>query len=299
MTKGKANHIAVLSDCYSTVRRMSRPPSPKESRSAQSAPHESAEHAFERIYRDAAWGKNARGVGTSGSGSTLQMTLHYRLFLQRFLKENQICSVVDAGCGDWEFSQSIDWTGIDYKGFDVVESVISHNRKTFATANIRFIVGNIVELELPPAALLISKHVLQHLPNSDVQKFLGQLKKFRHVLLTNGVNPKTLSAANSDIVVGGGRRIDLTKPPFHLEGLKVLTYWDGIHMNQVLHIYHPVLTRTEARECLASRGYENVGDLERNDKGLWMGLAQKKRRVVHVAVDARGNIYFRNSDENA
>jgi len=56
---------------------------------------------------------------------------------------------------------------------------------------------------------------------------------------------------------------------------------------------------TEARECLASRGYENVGDLERNDKGLWMGLAQKKRRVAHVAVDARGNIYFRNSDENA
>ena len=35
---------------------------------------------------------------------------------QQFLKDNAIRSVVDAGCGDWEFSQAIDWTGIDYKG---------------------------------------------------------------------------------------------------------------------------------------------------------------------------------------
>jgi SAM-dependent methyltransferase len=257
----------------------------------------SSSDTFEQIYSGSVWGKNSRGVGTSGSGSTLESTLLYRTFLQQFLKDNEIRSVVDAGCGDWEFSRSIDWTGIDYKGFDIVEPVISRNREAFAKPGIQFFAGSIVELELPTADLLLSKHVLQHVPNSDVQRFLGQREKFRHVLLTNAVNSETLSATNGDITVGAGRALDLTKPPFQLQGTKVLTYWDGIHMSQVFHIHHRVLTEAEAKERLAERGYRNAGDFKRNDNGLWMGPAQKGERFVDVAVDVRGNVYFR--DPNA
>jgi len=45
--------------------------------------------------------------------------------LQQFLKDNKIRSVVDAGCGDWGLSQALDWGGIDYKGYDIVEAVIA------------------------------------------------------------------------------------------------------------------------------------------------------------------------------
>src|SRR5262245_61973989 len=92
---------------------------------------------FEAIYRQGFWGTGMAGLGTSGPGSRLGLTQPYRLFLQHALKVNQIRSVVDAGCGDWEFSQTIDWSGIDYKGFDVVEFVIAHDRENHARPNIQ------------------------------------------------------------------------------------------------------------------------------------------------------------------
>jgi len=120
--------------------------------------------------------------------------------------------------GDWEFSQALDWSGIDYKGFDVVESAIAKARK-FAKPNIAFFVGNVVELDLPPADLLLCKHMLQHLPTRDVQTFLKQLKN-------------TARAADQQRQCGDDVReeqryrrrrvpsLDPTTPPFNLYGAK-------------------------------------------------------------------------------
>ena len=83
--------------------------------------------AFSHIYEHAIWGKNKEGVASSGGGSTLERTQEYRKLLQIFLHEKNIKTVVDAGCGDWEFSAHIDWTGIEYKGYDAVQSVIQKN----------------------------------------------------------------------------------------------------------------------------------------------------------------------------
>lgn len=191
---------------------------------------------FDDIYRHAKWGSNTAGVGNSGTGSTLPATLLYRTFLQQFLKDNAIHSVVDAGCGDWEFSQAINWTGIDYRGFDIVEAVVAQNTKKYAKPNIHFFAANIIDQDLPAADLLISKHVLQHLPNRDVAKFLTKLSKYKHVLLINGVSRDTMSGSNADIAAGEYRELDVTRPPFNVPGVKVLTYWDGFHMQQVIYI---------------------------------------------------------------
>ncbi len=194
------------------------------------------QEAFEGVYKDAVWGTNLGDAGTSGTGSTLESTALYRTFLASFMKNNDIHSVVDAGCGDWEFSQTIDWSGVDYKGYDIVAALVERNKKTFEKPNIQFFAANIVETDLPPADLLISKHVLQHLPTADVQKFLKQLPKYKHVLLINGVETDTLSAQSADVRPGSYRKLDLTLPPFSLNGLKVLTYLDGHDMSQVIHI---------------------------------------------------------------
>ncbi|MCW5805121.1 MAG: class I SAM-dependent methyltransferase [Deltaproteobacteria bacterium] len=191
---------------------------------------------FASIYEDRTWGANGDGRGTSGTGSTLGATVVYRAYLQQFMAEHGIKSVVDAGCGDWEFSSALDWTGIDYRGFDIVPAIVARNTERHGKANIHFRVGNIITDDLPPADLLISKDVLQHLPNKDVVAFLGkQLPKYKHVLLTNGVDAHSLSGANGDIAIGDYRPIDLTLPPYSLAALKVLTYWDGKHMHQVVH----------------------------------------------------------------
>jgi 2-polyprenyl-3-methyl-5-hydroxy-6-metoxy-1,4-benzoquinol methylase len=194
------------------------------------------QRVFEDIYRNATWGKNANDAGYSGVGSLLRATLLYRTFLTEFMKEADIHSVVDAGCGDWEFSQTIDWTGIDYQGFDIAASVIERDEAKFTKPNVHFKVGNIVDDDLPPADLLICKHVLQHLPTASVEKFLTQLPKYKHVLLINGVNVGSLSAKNHDIAAGEYRPLDVTAPPFSLRGAKLLTYWDGANMQQVVYI---------------------------------------------------------------
>lgn len=196
----------------------------------------STEQVFSGIYEKATWGTNTDGKGNSGTGSTIDSTIVYTTYLQKFMKEHGIKSVVDAGCGDWEFSSAIDWTGIHYKGYDIVPSVIANDTKKYGKPTIEFFVGNILDPSLPAADLLVSKDVLQHLPNADVKAFLAQLPKYKHVLLTNGTDWRTLTAENTDIALGDYRPLDLTRPPFDVGGKKVLTYDDGKHTHQMLHV---------------------------------------------------------------
>lgn len=191
---------------------------------------------FRDIYKNKVWGVNERGEGHSGSGSKLETTVVYRAFLQDYLAKNNIRSVVDAGCGDWECSRAIDWTGIDYRGYDIVEDVIQKNRKRYGADNIQFFVADIIRDPLPPADLLICKHVLQHLPNEEILAFLVTLPRYKKILLINSVDPRSLSAPNDDIRIGAYRPLDLTRQPFNLSGMLVLTYWDGNHMHQVLAV---------------------------------------------------------------
>ena len=186
---------------------------------------------FNRIYSEGVWGRGVAGTGTSGSGSTLEITRDYRAYLQGFIKTHRVTSVVDAGCGDWSFSRTIDWAEASYLGVDIASDVIDADRKKHERGKIRFRVGDITE-ELPAADLLISKDVLQHLSNELVQKFIrNNLKKgkYKWVLLTNDRG----SSGNGDTVPGGYRAIDLAAPPFDVKGLVDLPITYGKEVTKV------------------------------------------------------------------
>lgn len=189
---------------------------------------------FTYIYDHAVWGKNDQGIGFSGGGSYLYNVKEYLELLSKFMKVNSIKSVLDAGCGDWEFSKYVNWDGIEYFGYDVVASVIKKNNDCFSKENIHFIHANFLNVELPKADLFLCKHVFQHIPNIDIVNFLPQLKKFRYCLITNEVNQDTFSSNNDDIEIGGYRKIDLCTPPFNLAGIKILNYRIGTAVHQVI-----------------------------------------------------------------
>jgi len=200
------------------------------------------EDVFSDIYNRGEWGVDESGQGTSGDGSTAENTKLYRFFLQDFLNAKQIKTVVDFGCGDWEFSQLIDWTDINYIGIDVVKSVIDQNQARFGSDNISFIHADALSLDLPPADLLLCKDVLQHLPFSMIHEFLVQTPKFKHCLITNCVDAHSLTCNNINIPEGHYRMLDLTKRPFHVSGLKLFTYLNpgkDLTAKQVLYIYNP------------------------------------------------------------
>lgn len=194
------------------------------------------EKIFTRIYERATWGKNEKGVGFSGGGSLLKNAEPYIDFLEDFIKINGIRTVVDAGCGDWEFSKYVDWSEVQYIGYDIVASVIENNRKSYIAPNIQFVHANFLEVELPSADLLVCKHVLQHLSVKDIRKMVKQLPKFKYCLITNQVEKETLSSDNLDIYSGGSRKLDLSKPPYSLQGENVFHYDDTCGTHQVFLI---------------------------------------------------------------
>ena len=173
-------------------------------------------NTFNRIYAEGTWGRDVAGKGTSGTGSTLEITREYRAYLEDFIKTHKITSVVDAGCGDWTFSSAIDWGGASYLGVDIASDVIATVRARHEKGNITFQVGDITD-DLPAADLLISKDVLQHLSNTLVHDFIRnnlRTGKYKWVILTNDRGTK-----NSDVESGGYRAIDLSAPPFDVRGL--------------------------------------------------------------------------------
>ena len=192
---------------------------------------DATENVFTHIYHNKLWGENP-----SGEGALPEYTKIYRYFLQNFLKDYQIQTVVEIGCGDWRFSRLMDWTGIQYKGYDVFKELVDKNQAQFSTPTIQFIHGNAMRIDLPTADLLLCKDVLQHLPNEEIDALITQLKKFKHCLIVNDVDSDTLTARNENIPIGWLRHLDLTKPSFNLKGQKILTFVCGGVTKQVLYI---------------------------------------------------------------
>jgi SAM-dependent methyltransferase len=173
---------------------------------------------FNRIYTDSAWKTG------SGPGSTEEDTRPYREFLQAFLRDHAITSVADLGCGDWQFSKLMDWSGIDYTGMDVSTVALDIARKNSGGAH-RFIHLNGASDDLPKADLLLAKDVLQHLSIQDIQGVLSRLNGYKFALLTNGYPPRQSRMVNSNIQPGErSRPLDFTAPPFNLKGRIVFRY---------------------------------------------------------------------------
>lgn len=164
---------------------------------------------FVNIYK-----KNKWKYG-SGEGSLVMHTRGYVAFLENFLQEHQVQSVVDMGCGDWQFSQNVRWGSARYHGFDVVPAVIEENTRTFSSDTVDFQLYSGNPKELPAADLLIVKDVLQHLPNRAIFQFLSVLDRFKYTLITNCVNPRGRTR-NRNVWAGGFRYLDLRLPPFNL-----------------------------------------------------------------------------------
>jgi SAM-dependent methyltransferase len=176
--------------------------------------------AFRRHYEtsESHWG------GHSGGGSHPYWNIDYRAFLERFIVLNGIRSVVDIGCGDWQFSRFINFGGIQYYGFDVVESVVKRNRALYSSENIRFDVMPLGSAEVPYADLLIMKDVLQHLPDAEIMRYKRELFcRYPRCLLSNSYS-KFQTSRNVDVSYGGFRSLDLNASPYEFGGEYVLEF---------------------------------------------------------------------------
>ena len=191
---------------------------------------------FQTIYRERVWAGQSQS--RSGPGSDLEATGPFRAFLDRFLRNHELQSVVDVGCGDWTSTRLVDWHGADYLGLDVVPELIDANRTQFGRPGVRFDLFDLATDPLPPADLVVCKDVLQHLPNDTVHAFLGKLSACRWAILVNDVlrtrrggwrtlwshRRDSVFPVNSDIRPGEKRDLELLQPPFNLDATVALRY---------------------------------------------------------------------------
>tara|TARA_B100001029_G_C15035285_1_gene439716 strand:- start:627 stop:1184 length:558 start_codon:yes stop_codon:yes gene_type:complete len=172
---------------------------------------------FTYIYDNEKWGKN-KG---SGAGSRPKFNTPYITFLENFLKDNNIKSVIDFGCGDWQFSQYVDWGDIDYLGLDIVDSVIEKNKERFP--NHKFVSDTNVFNHLEGRELIIIKDVIMHWPNKEIEYFLDKLTTYDiKILLVNQSGQSTNRRLKR---VGGFSRLDYDKFPLNQYKCELIFTW--------------------------------------------------------------------------
>jgi SAM-dependent methyltransferase len=176
-----------------------------------------AKQVFTQIYEKKLWG------GGSGPGSHPSITALYAGFVQYLIRHLGARRVIDLGCGDWQFSQFLDLSEVDYTGVDIVESMISGNSARYGASNIRFVVADVSEYPLGEADLVLCKDVLQHLDDDSVLRVLRKLPTARAWLITNDY-----CAHNEIGGIGDARPMDPTAPPFSIAAQPVLTFGDKV-----------------------------------------------------------------------
>ncbi|CAK0833063.1 unnamed protein product, partial [Prorocentrum cordatum] len=177
----------------------------------------SVEDAFAKIYDTNAWGKG------SGAGSVPAHCLKWIEFVRRFIRERGVKSVVDLGCGDWQFSPYIYHDlDVEYTGYDVVPRVIEANRAAWGDQGYRFehLEFSTRVAEIAPADLYILKDVLQHWSSARVSQFLRELlsgsgrsgpARRGHVLVCNCAEPEDWP--EDDVLDGGWRPLVASRSP--------------------------------------------------------------------------------------
>jgi len=171
---------------------------------------EDTEEVFTEIYNNHYWGSPSR----SGGGSLPKNLRSYIKILNDFIIRKDIKSILDLGCGDFYYFKTIDLSNIEYTGIDIVPDLIKANNNTYGKVNVNFIHGDVANSEYPKADLVICKHVMQHLPNSEVHKIIEKISKYKYCILLNETSYRL--KANRDIIPGKTRPINLRLSPFNL-----------------------------------------------------------------------------------
>ena len=181
---------------------------------------------FAEIYRrrlcDGGASSNGDGRFYSGPGSDLAVSAPYVEAVQRVIREYNITSIADLGCGDFRVGLQLVQPGLSYHGIDVVKDLVEFNTGRFASSNVCFSCRDIIEDELPVADLCLIRQVLQHLSNQQVQRVLKRCEQYPFVIVTQHLPSRSFTwEPNLDIEHGFETRIDfgsglvLDQPPFN------------------------------------------------------------------------------------
>ena len=172
---------------------------------------------FTEIFKRNFWGDRE---SVSGSGSNQEQTRVIVREIPRVLKQVGARTLLDLPCGDFNWMQRVDLSGVSYTGGEIVQDLVDLNQKKFGGDGISFKKMNLIDGDLPASDVLLCRDCLVHLSNEQIHASLANIKKhgIRYLLTTSFTETKK----NSNIVTGEWRPINLEIPPFSLKAVEVI-----------------------------------------------------------------------------
>ncbi|MCB1001361.1 MAG: class I SAM-dependent methyltransferase [Acidimicrobiales bacterium] len=162
---------------------------------------------FDYIYEHGIWSGDV--APPSGLGSSLAATEGLRAELPALLDELGVRSLLDLGCGDYTWMQTLS-LDVEYHGVDVSARVIEQNRRDHP--EVRFSVLDATSDEIPRADAVLCREVLFHLSLADSLRVIDNLRRSGSTYLLTTSDDS--SSVNADIVSGDFRPINLCRAPF-------------------------------------------------------------------------------------
>jgi hypothetical protein len=200
----RASRVTAVSNCHFGAYLLSR----ADPRGVQRAA--AIEQLFEKVFRD---NLNIDDESVSGPGSCLAQTAEIRRSLPYLLQSLGAKSLLDAACGDFNWMKHVALGLDEYVGADIVSDLVADNQRKYGGRGRRFIKADIMRDELPVADIILCRDFLVHLSYEDIRRAVQNFKLSAATYLLATTFPRL--QANSDIVTGQWRPLNLQLAPFH------------------------------------------------------------------------------------
>lgn len=151
----------------------------------------------------------------SGPGSHISQSKESVRVIQDAIKNLNIKSILDLGCGDWNWFKQIDLMGGTYLGWDACDTMISDNNKFYGCANIKFETTDIVTTPYPNVDLIICRDVLFHMTVSLGLEIVKKCRSACKYFVCTSFNDVTINESHK--AGWGFYKINTNTIPFNLD----------------------------------------------------------------------------------
>ena len=170
---------------------------------------------FKEIYDNNLW---LSSESKSGTGSTLVATKEIRDGLYDIFLNYEIDTLLDYGCGDFNWMKEFAVILHKYVGMEIVDELVADNREKYKDYNNVVFSNSTPELFdmylAQPFHSILVRDVLVHFSDQHVTEFLEKISKsnIKYMFATNFLG----KGHNNDIQTGWWRDMCLMNPPFNL-----------------------------------------------------------------------------------
>lgn len=167
----------------------------------------------------------------SGPGSLLENTDLLIENLNKFIREFNIKSIIDAPCGDFNYMSKVNLDNINYLGLDVSKNAINRCNAKNQKSNISVRVSDATNESLPYADLILIKDLFLHLSFEHIKKILDNVKSSgcKYFATSRYSHGNEINKDKSSSLTA--RSIEITTEPFNFNYPIIFkTYYTSLHL---------------------------------------------------------------------